>query len=216
MHHSGALGAHGIVARSRQRDAGLGQSREREPMMVVEADAAALLADVLDEAGLHDPDHAERSGAAPVGRTGDARVLEPEAMIVVAPSPRDDVEHVERTRHTDVADGVHREAKAPIGSRAPRTLRGRPSARRTGCDGRRSPCRARSRLLRPRTASSVRPGTTRSPPPSADRRGGRRARCAATPPGAAARAPTPAAFPRPPSPRTRLRPRESTRRRARR
>lgn len=64
--------------------------------MIVESNALTLVADVLDEAGLHDPDHTELGGTSPVGRACDTRVLESKAMIVIA-LPRECFEHVERT-----------------------------------------------------------------------------------------------------------------------
>ena len=69
MHHSGALGAQGSSL-DPANVTPASASPAASQMMIVEAHALTLVANVFDEAGLHDPDHTEpaarRQSAGPV------------------------------------------------------------------------------------------------------------------------------------------------------
>src|SRR5680860_253652 len=110
----------GVIAGSGERDTRVAQACEREPVMVVEAHALALDADVFDEAGLYDTDRVESGERVPCSRTADPGVFESEAMVVVTERAANCREGVDGVVDADVADRVDRDpiARASRGERA--------------------------------------------------------------------------------------------------
>ena len=100
------------VGRRGERYAGACEIGEGHPGGVIELESLDRTSHVMQKAGLHDSDRAEARHASHLRGTGERRMLDAEAVIIVACCTRRGLERIECGRETPVPDCVDGDAIA--------------------------------------------------------------------------------------------------------